>query len=164
MNEFKQLEFDKVKNCIAGLAESDITKKFISTVNPCTKKDVIETKLKTFAEFKEFIDEYSAVSCERLVDIRDMFKHLIFNFEELSRIYYSLKMANEFKTKIRMIDDENYFKNIISISKSITLLIDLERRFTEIFNEKGEILDCASSKLETIRRKKTKLETVSLVL
>jgi len=65
-------------------------------------------------------------------------------------------MANEFKTKIRMIDDENYFKNIISISKSITLLIDLERRFTEIFNEKGEILDCASSKLETIRRKKNK--------
>ncbi len=154
MNEFKQLEFDKIKKYISDQAESNITKKYISTILPLKDKKNIEKKLATYSEFKEFIDEYSAVSCEKLSDLDEVFKHLIFNFEEFKQIYYSIKMSNEFRNKVEQIKDEENFKKIITISKSITLMIGLERRFTEIFNDEGEVLDNASHKLSSIRKRK----------
>ena len=154
MNEFKQLEFDKIKKYISDQAESNITKKYISTILPLKDKKNIEEKLATYFEFKEFIDEYSEVSCEKLSDLDEVFKHLIFNFEEFKQIYYSIKMSNEFRNKVEQIKDEENFKKIIMISKSITLMIGLERRFTEIFNDEGEVLDNASHKLSSIRKRK----------
>lgn len=154
MNEFKQLEFDKIKKYISDQAESIITKKYISTILPLKDKKNIENKLAVYSEFKEFIDEYSAVSCEKLSDLDEVFKHLIFNFEEFKQIYYSIKMSNEFRNKVEQIKDEENFKKIITISKSITLMIGLERRFTEIFNDEGEVLDNASHKLSSIRKRK----------
>ncbi len=154
MNEFKQLEFDKIKKYISDQAESNITKKYISTILPLKDKKNIEEKLATYSEFKEFIDEYSEVSCEKLSDLDEVFKHLIFNFEEFKQIYYSIKMSNEFRNKVEQIKDEENFKKIITISKSITLMIGLERRFTEIFNDEGEVLDNASHKLSSIRKRK----------
>ncbi len=154
MNEFKQLEFDKIKKYISDQAESDLTKSYISTILPLKDKKLIENKLVTFSEFKEFIKEYSRVNCEKISDLTEIFKHLIFNFEEFRQIYYVIKTSNEFKNKVLEIQDENNFRQVISISESIALLIRLEQRFTEIFNEEGEVLDKASAELSSIRKRK----------
>ena len=152
-----QLEFDKVKNILAGKCRSEYAKVKAEKLRIHTRMDFILTDLKQTSEYKELLDAAvyfpndftqnisrelkllgipgATLTAEQFIKVRQLLKSTANIFR-----WFTVEMRANYSTLARVIDNNYYEKEII---KSID----------EVLDDAGQVKDNASAELADIRLK-----------
>ncbi|MCD4819324.1 MAG: endonuclease MutS2 [Candidatus Cloacimonetes bacterium] len=152
MYELKQLEFDKFLNLLADKCHSNNAKQSALELHPLSDKSTILRKLDLSEEFTKLVKDFS-FNFEKLSDvsaIMEDFHYQNYNFEELKKIYINVKLSNRLAGNLT---DFEELELIQKMAKKIYNLPEIEKRFTEIFDADGNVLDSASPTLNSLRKK-----------
>lgn len=158
-NTVELLEYEKIKEILAGYAVSDYCKDMIRKLEPSCDKYRIEEWLAETTEARAVADKTSSVPIHSLKDMKNIIGKLgrvdILSPEDLSAISGLLHECG--KLKIFMADKANLAPRVSSYALSLYELKELEDEIDRcIWN--GRVDDRASSELAKIRKKMVFLE------
>jgi len=152
MYELKQLEFDKFLNLISERCHSANAKNEAVKLYPLSDKSKILAKLNLAEEFTTLSKDFS-FSYEELSDISNLindFHYQNYNFDELKKIYKNVELSNRLAFSLTDYEELELIQNKI---KKIYPLPKIEKRFKDIFDADGKVLDTASPLLNSLRKK-----------
>lgn len=158
MNTFNHLEFDKYIRYIEKYTHSDPGKDFVENLKPLSEKDIINKRLFLIDDIQRIVVKVSDYDFRYLCNVEYIFneiKTLAFNFEEFKAIIYTLKIANHILSHK---EDWQIYENFKAFVNQLSSFDLFEKKFHQIFNDDGEVLDSASSNLKSIRQRIRKLK------
>ena len=181
------LEFDKLLKYIKEHCHSLPGVEFLDTFSPSTDKDFIVHRLNLINDIQKIIFHLGDLKFNGLSDVKIIFdeiKSLTFNFEEIKAIITSVKIGNNVisSNKLQVTsyklngdicypDTQDCFGSKASMNlamtdgvayqnftESLVAYPIFEKRFHQIFDEEGNVLDTASTELRSIRQRIRKLK------
>ncbi len=157
MNSFQQLEYTKIKAILAAECHSGLGRELAAELHPLSCRKSIQDKLALNSEIQNLLKTGLSFDLTRISQIAELInskKHQVYSYEEFRQIYFNLQAANQIKCPDENQEDNPEFMQLIS---KLVKLPELERRFREIFDAEGLVLDTASPELAVIRKRKRKL-------
>jgi DNA mismatch repair protein MutS2 len=150
--EYEVLCAQLAKRCHSALGET-----LAKALQPMAELAEIRKSQKLVAEIQELLAHGLDFNFEPLSDLTALFedsRNNLFGFEEFGAIYRNNRISDEVLSRAEAAHDFPLIKNLLS---GLTAFPELTRRFTEIFDYEGEILDTASPELANIRRRTSSL-------
>lgn len=149
------LEFDKVRNIVAGFALSPPGSELAQSLSPLHDIDYIELMLEQVSELKtllQFDDPFPLVAFEDIKPIlnRCSIEGIVLDPSEIlatHRVLVTARLVQAFISERR-----KKYLLLSELCEPILAYPDFEKRVARIFNERGEVSDNASSELSRIRR------------
>ena len=153
----KHLEFDKLLQYITNHCHSSPGIDYLSTFLPSTNKDFINNRLNLITDIQKSLLYDGDMFFYGLSDIKAIFQEiqsLTFNFEELKAIITVIRIGNSVTKILDFLKTEpNDYSTLRSFLSPVKQFPLLSKRFSEIFDEEGTVLDTASIVLKNIRKK-----------
>jgi len=155
------LEFDRVREIITALADSEEGRSGITRIIPCKDPDTVRALLTEVDEIMQALHFDDPLPGMSLHNIRDMFPRLkvkgnILAVEEIVAVTDNLELAHDIKSYFEQKAEK--YPVISNISGEITPHGELVRHIRKVITPDNEIADDATPKLLSIRRnlKKTR--------
>jgi len=156
MNEetLRVLEFDKVRQVLAGLASSEPGRQRVRSLLPLASREEVETSLTEISEMVGLLAEGTAPPVGGCRDLRQVAKRLRaeggwLDPEALLAVLASLEAARDCRGCFR---DREEAPLLSALAAGIADLKELRRQLRESLGPRGEILDGASFELGELRR------------
>ncbi len=147
------LEYNKVIALIAAECHSEFGKELVRALKPKTDINQIKEHLDLCEEVIEIQKHFFDLDFEYLFPLELILDRPtldILTYEEFKDIYHTAQKGNEVISRQEETKD---FKRFTRKVKSLTELPNIEKRFTQIYDPQGEILDNASPQLSAIRKR-----------
>ncbi|MBU1627840.1 endonuclease MutS2 [bacterium] len=164
MNErtLKVLEFDKIVEYLEGYTITEYGKLKNSNIMPSSDKDVVIKLLDETSEAILLMESISGNYLRGIKDLRtplDRSKILGIHLKPLELIEVAVlaKISREFKDAFHKVEGE--FLRLETYIQRLTSCRNVEDSIFPCFDSDGKILDSASKKLGTIRKKIARLES-----
>ena len=147
------LEFDQVRERIAGYTHTVVGGERARTLSP--NRDLLEiaTRLQETTEAREYLDGGGALEFGPDQDFRELFQRALLGGllrgEELFAVRELLRAARYNRTELGRHDE---IPLLTSVSENIPELGDLERAISGSISPAGEVLDNASPVLHNLRQ------------
>ncbi|MCB5260477.1 MAG: endonuclease MutS2 [Candidatus Cloacimonetes bacterium] len=147
-----ELEFSLLKNHLAQLCDSELGKDLIQYVAVLDSIDKMRYSQNTIAQFQQALELGIQYEFKDLSDITALFEAGstgIFNYEELKEISINADLGS------KLAENKQAYKDLdltYQIVKRLSSLPQIKLGFLRIFDAEGDILDSASSQLNSIRR------------
>ena len=147
------LEFDRVREQIAGYTHTVVGGERARTLSP--NRDLLEiaTRLQETTEAREYLDRGGALEFGPDQDFRELFQRALLGGllrgEELFAVRELLRAARYNRTELGRHDE---IPLLTSVSENIPELGDLERAISGAISPAGEVLDNASPVLHNLRQ------------
>jgi DNA mismatch repair protein MutS2 len=149
------LEFDKVKNIVAGFALSPLGSALAQSLAPMCDSEYIELLLEQVSEVKillQFDDPFPLAAFE---DINPILKTCSIEGTVLDpseilavhRVLETVRLVKEYVSERR-----RKYLLLSELCEPIQAFPDFEKRVVRVFDERGEVSDNASGELHRIRR------------
>ena len=149
----EMLEFPRVRQIIAGYANSDISKELISELKPLNDIKKIKQLLEQSAEARRLLAVEHDFRPGIIEDIREIVgiagRGKTLDAENLAAIVSTLTTIKNLKSSLRKISLE--YPLIWEIAASIADLNQVEKSIRQCISPSGELLDTASPELQAIR-------------
>ncbi len=150
MKKYSLLEFDKLKNIIKEYCYSEIAKEKIEKLEPLKDKNEIIYRLSIIDELKKIDRGFNFSGFSNIYPLlRSNSLDTVFGYEDLKKIYNNNEIVSLLILQKQNLSDLGNLKKIIN---KLTDLSNLNIRFKEIFDSKGNVKDTASKKLKQIRK------------
>ncbi len=149
----KQLEFEKVKELISQECHSSIGAEQALGVSPMHDKKKLVHHLGFIKEIQYLIRIGYNLDFRMLSDLTPLFKNhdeVVFSYLELKQIIDNMIIV-ESMLGIELEENIEYLSELISGFESCN---DLIKRFKQVFDHEGDVLDSASEELRRIRKQK----------
>ena len=157
MQAFDHLEFSKLLSYIKTKCHSFCGENYLNTFKPLDNRHLIENRLNLINDIQHIIFNVSDYNFENVYEIDILLeevKTLAFNFDEFKAIIFTLKISNQI---LHDKDEWIEYKVFSMFVKELSLYDFLEKRFFNIFDLEGNVLDTASAELKNIRSKSRRL-------
>lgn len=151
------LEYEALAAQIKARTHSSLGAELALALRPLNDQGRIEKSQKLVFEIQELLSRGDDINCEDLSDLGALFsdsRNSLFGFEEFSLIYRNNRCSEELLGKLDRLQD---FPSLQAIFKRLFSLEELNKRFLQIFDSEGEILDTASPELASIRKRNSSL-------
>ena len=156
------LEFDKVKQLLAGFASSTLGRSVAEKMSPLKDKDDIAATIEQTTEMRDVIRRHGRFPMGGLRDIRPLLKKM----HELGHpvepvdfrdIHDTLRAGEALRAYMRELGDD--FPRLVSLSRNLSEFPDICNTIDFCIDRRGKVRDSASSKLTEIRRDISRLQT-----
>ncbi|MEA1972048.1 MAG: hypothetical protein U9N34_01980, partial [Candidatus Cloacimonadota bacterium] len=159
MKFWSKVEFNRILSLISDECHSILGKENTKKLHPLKDSRKVIFYLKLIAEIQQMQKRglsYSFENVERLHSFLENREHQILSFEEFRLVAMVVRRGNELFLDV---DDEKFedFSKFVELRNRITQFDEIDKRFKQIFTFDGEILDSASNKLLSIRKKQKSL-------
>lgn len=149
------LEFDKIRDIIAGLSVSELGKSLAKGLKPISDIADIERMLDIISEAKRINIVEGGFPLSGLHDIRKIMKRasiigIILEPEELLQVASTVRVARNLKSFVKEFFDK--YPLIYEIIENLHTFSDIEESISNSIDHEGNILDNASPELYRIRR------------
>jgi DNA mismatch repair protein MutS2 len=153
MYALEQLEYNKFKKIISAHCHSALGKKKAMTLAPLQNPEAIKEKSFLIREIQACLTEtdFSFLHLKETKQLLLNFQHQTFNFEECKRIVSNVFISNIISEELPQI---KCYPLLTTIIEKLNSFPDIEKRYKEIFDADGAILDSASPLLRSIRSQK----------
>ena len=160
-NVEKALEYDKIKALLKKYTASQLGTARVDTLTPSYDVDNVRYLQALCSETKFFHQLYGGIPLNGLRDIRASLKHAaktgsILDAEELLEVRKVAKIPNDIHRTFEKREREE-FPNLFSIVDALPDFPELVEAIDYCINPEGFLLDRASPKLRSIRRKLSRL-------
>lgn len=155
---YADLEYSALTEQVASLCHSALGRSKARQLRPLADKKAIESSLKLVSELQECVERGLVFSFEELADLRELFseaKHSLFSFEEFLLVYQNAALATQLASARERVED---FPLLRKLWDRLRPQGEICRRFVEIFDPEGEVLDSASPELSRIRKRNASLQ------
>lgn len=155
---YADLEYGSLTAQIAGRCHSALGREQAALLRPLEEIPAIQASLKLVAELHECLERGLDFVFEDLRDLGGLFsagEYAVFGFEEFQAIYQNVSLANQIKGAEEHLED---FPSLRQLWKRLTPLAEIAKRFVQIFDPEGEVLDSASPELSRIRKRSAALQ------
>ncbi len=157
--QYQDLEFDKIKLLISERCHSLLGRQYVSTITPLVNIDLIRQNLELNHEIQTCLVHGIEFSFEEIVDIKYLFADdvgAVYSYEEFLNIYYNVYCANQISDSAKGLKD---YPRLYGRIGKLHALPEIERRFKQIFDFEGMVLDTASAELSRIRKQMNALQS-----
>ncbi|MDY0151073.1 MAG: endonuclease MutS2 [Candidatus Cloacimonas sp.] len=147
------LEYETLCAQLSKRCHSALGAALADALQPLSELAEIRKSQKLVAEIQELLGHGLDFNFEPLNDLTALFedsRNSLFGFEEFSAIFRNNSISDEVLSRAEAAHDFPLLKYLLS---GLTAFTELNRRFTEIFDYEGEILDTASPQLAAIRKR-----------
>jgi DNA mismatch repair protein MutS2 len=149
------LEFDKIRNTIAGLSVSELGKSLAKNLKPISDMADIERMLDIISEAKRINIVEGGFPLSGLQDIRQIMKKAsivgtILEPLELLNVASTMRVARNLRSFAKEFFDK--YPIIYEIIDNLNTFSDIEESVSSSIDHEGNILDSASPELYRIRR------------
>ncbi len=151
------LEYNTLVQHIVDRCESDLGKTIAQQLYPLSHLPEILKSQKLTYELMELCKRGVQFSFEDLCDLKPMFEdssNVLFGFEEFGAVYGNNRISNE------VLSHQEAFRDFPLVKRDVnglTAFEELNKRFLQIFDHEGEVLDSASPELKQIRGRSNSL-------
>jgi DNA mismatch repair protein MutS2 len=152
------LEFEKFILHIKNQVHSFPGEGYLATFSPTVDLDVIKMRHSLIADIQRILIQHTDYDFRHLVEIDKIFSEVqskAYSFEELRSIISAIKISNI------IICDKAYLQDFLAYNQFISPIctfFPFEKRFEEIFDHDGNVLDTASKELKNIRQRLRRLK------
>jgi len=153
------LEYEALVAQLKARTHCSLGAKQALALHPLNEPEQIKQSQKLVYEIQELLSRGDDINCGDVSDLQPLFadsRNSLFGFEEFGAIYRNNRCSEELFGKLERLRD---FPLLQAIFRRIATMADHNRRFLEIFDSEGEILDTASPELAQIRRKNSSLRS-----
>lgn len=147
------LEYESLRNQIGSRCHSALGRLHADALRPLAELSEIRRSQNLVKEIQELLERGLDFSFEELGDIEPLFedsKFSLFGYEEFAAINSNVSCAEEILKRIDALYDYPLLDKLI---KGLFAMPELSRRFFQIFDFEGNVLDTASPELASIRRR-----------
>lgn len=150
-DRFLDLEFAKIVEQISQRAHSPLGKILARELAPLSSLDLARASQQLIAEIQSALKDGIELSFADLIEIRQLFEAStgVFGYDEFLVLYGNTRLANQAATYCDDFDPRSRLQKLLRGLRSHP---ELAKRFEQIFDPEGEVLDSASSELMRIRR------------
>jgi DNA mismatch repair protein MutS2 len=151
------LEYGVLVQNICQRCHSKLGNSLAQELRPLQNIAQIRKSHTRIAEIQELLSRGLDFSFEDLSNLTPLFEDSafsLFSYEEFTAVYHNNRISDEIISRADAMQDFPYLKDSL---RRLTAFPELNRRYTEIFDFEGEILDTASPQLLGIRRKTSQL-------
>ncbi|MDD4310230.1 MAG: hypothetical protein PHO32_07605, partial [Candidatus Cloacimonetes bacterium] len=151
------LEYGALLAQIEKRCHSSLAKNLASALQPLSDLAAIRKSQLLIAEIQQLLIRGLDFDFEPLSELNHLFedsRYTLFGFEEFAAVYRNNRISDEVLSRSEAVYDFPLLKTML---RSLTAFPELNRRFLEIFDFEGEVLDTASPELASIRRRTTAL-------
>ena len=157
----KALEYDKIKMLLKRYTASQLGTARVDTLTPSYDIDKVRYLQTLCSEAKFFHQLYGGIPLAGLRDIRELLNHVakvgsILNAEELLDVRKVAKIPSDIHRVFEKREREE-FPNLFTIVDALPAFPELVEAINYCINPEGILLDRASPKLRSIRRKLLRL-------
>ena len=157
----KALEYDKIKMLLKKYTASQLGTARVDTLTPSYDVDRVRYLQTLCSETKFFHQLYGAIPLPGLTDIRGLLNHAaklgsILDAEELLTVRKVAKIPGDIHRLFEKREREE-FPNLFAIVDALPAFPELVKAIDHCINSEGILLDRASPKLRSIRRKLSRL-------
>ncbi|MFO8145213.1 MAG: endonuclease MutS2 [Candidatus Syntrophosphaera sp.] len=155
---FADLEYASLVQQIARRCHSPLGRELAAELRPLGERPAIEESLSVVSQIQECLEMGIDQDLSELSDISPLFdsaEFSLFAFEEFLLVDQNARLGINAASKAESIRD---FPALARIWQKITPLPQICRRFDEIFDPEGEVLDSASPELARIRKRTGSLQ------
>lgn len=161
MNEaefYADLEYGRLREKISLRSHSPLGKKHAEALEPLSDRRAIEASLETVSALMECLERGLDFDLAELSDISALFnaaEHSLFGWEEFQQVFLNARLADIAFSARESVEG---FRTLARLWRKITPQKEICRRFEEIFDPEGEVLDSASPELSRIRKRSASLQ------
>ena len=150
-DRYLDLEFNKIVEQIVHRAHSPLGKGLCSNLAPLSNLDQVRAAQRLIAEIQNALKDNMDISYADLIDTNNLFTSSagIFGYDEFFVLYRNTRLANQAATYL---DDFRENSRLWKVLRGLRSFPELAKRFEQIFDPDGEVLDTASPELMRIRR------------
>jgi len=147
------LEYEVLVSQIATRCHSALGSELAKELHPLQEPGAIRNSQLLVSEIQELVAQGLDFRFEELSDLNPLFedsRNSLFAFEEFAAVYANNRISDS------VLEKQEYIKHLPKLTwllKGLTAFPELNRRFVEIFDPEGEILDTASPELASIRKR-----------
>ncbi len=155
---YSDLEYGRLVEQIELRCHSPLGRAKAGELHPMQEQADITRSMKLVSEVQSCVERGLDFDFSELADITELFteaEHSIFGFEEFQFIYVNARLA------CVVASSETSVKEYNSLHRhwtKVAALPDICKRFEEIFDPEGEVLDSASPELSRIRKRSGALQ------
>lgn len=153
------LEYDRLRKQLASRCHSHMGQEKALALCPLEDIEVIRKSQSLISEIQEVLERGLDFSFEELGEITQLFEDSVFSlfgFDEFAAVDRNVRCSEAIIARLNSLDD---FPLLKGLARRLTALPDIARRFTEIFDFEGAVLDTASPELASIRRRTANLRS-----
>ena len=158
MSFWDKIEFTRILSLICDECHSGLGKQNINKLRPLKNSKSIIAELDLINEMQQLLSlgiHYSFEDIEDLSPFLNIRKHEILSFEELKKVANVTHLGNIILDEDPLkIQDFELYK---SKQKELILIENITEKFNKTFSFDGEVLDSASAKLRSLRKRQTSL-------
>jgi len=147
------LEYDVLIKQLVKCCHSSLGIAIATDLHPLADIGAIRKSQTLVAEVQELLARGLEFDFEPLSDLNPLFEdslHSLFGYEEFTAVFNNNHISDEVLSRSELIRE---FPHLKAIFMRLTAFPELNRRYVEIFDWEGNILDTASPELASIRKR-----------
>ncbi|MCK9310264.1 MAG: hypothetical protein M0P99_08325, partial [Candidatus Cloacimonetes bacterium] len=147
------LEYDVLIKQLVKCCHSSLGIAIAADLHPLSDISIIRKSQTLVAEVQELLARGLEFDFEPLSDLNPLFEdslHSLFGYEEFTAVFNNNHISDEVLSRSELIRE---FPHLKAIFMRLTAFPELNRRYVEIFDWEGNILDTASPELASIRKR-----------
>jgi len=150
-DRFLDLEFAKIVEQIGKRAHSPLGKSQALCLAPLASLDLARASQQLIAEIQAALKEGIELSLADLIEIKPLFEASagVFGYDEFLVLYRNTKLANLAASYLENVPEQSRLWKLLRGLRSYP---ELAKRFEQVFDPEGEVMDSASAELMRIRR------------
>ena len=149
------LEFHKIREILAGFTSFSASRELAVDLAPLSNEEDVRLRLSQSAEARRLLSLSPDFHIGEVVDIREMVKMAargkVLDPKSLLEIRKTLAAARKLKKHLMNLQEE--LPLLSSLAGDIVALDQIEKDIDNCFSPNGDVLDTASSKLASVRRR-----------
>jgi len=153
--DLELLEFHKIREILAGFTSFSASRELALDLTPLTDEDEVRLQLRQSAEARRLLSLSPDTHIGEVVDIREVVKMAargkVLDPKSLLEIQKTLNAAHKLKSHLLNMPGE--LPLLSGLATDIVALEQLEKDIGGCFSPTGDLLDTASSKLASVRRR-----------
>jgi DNA mismatch repair protein MutS2 len=155
---YADLEYDRLVEQVVSRCHSELGRSLAGGLRPLSGKEEIEASLKLVRDAQEALERGLGGDFSELSGLEGLFtdaEFALFGFDEFQQVYANVRLAGVVAAHAEAVYDLPALKRVWV---KVTGLPDIAKRFGEIFDPEGEVLDSASLELSRIRKRNSALQ------
>jgi DNA mismatch repair protein MutS2 len=147
------LEYNVLIHQLAKRCHSSLGSALANELIPLTDIPTIRKSMQLVAELQELLSQGLDFDFEPLSDLSTLFEdsaYSLFGFEEFTAVFYNNRISDEVLSRSEYVREFPLLKAMLT---GLTAFPELNRRYMDIFDFEGNVLDTASPELASIRKR-----------
>ncbi len=150
---FADLEYARLADELRSRCHSPLGREIAAQLKPLNAKAAIERDLRLTDQARECLERGLDPDLTELSELTELFEsgdYALFGYEEFSAVYANARLAGELAGRSGVLED---LPKLRQLWTGLRALPDICRRYVEIFDPEGEVLDSASPELSRLRKR-----------